>query len=939
MIIDDYLEQTNKYKIKYGDKCIVLMQVGSFYELYCITDDTSSDIYTIADLCNIQISRKNKSISEVSVNNPLMAGFPLYTLQKYTQILLNNNFTIVLIEQVTEPPNPERKVTEILSPGMNISVNNKSSNYMMILYFEFINKHLIAGISGIDLSTGKTFIYEAGSSKQDPEFANDEVFRLINTYNPAEIIVISEKLSEYDKAYILKHLNINNVLVHYKWDEYEYLDIMKKLVYQNGILEKAFCSKKSLLSIIEVLNLEKYNIARISFCCLLQFAYEHNADIIKELHPPDIFKNNQHLIIEYNSALQLNILGIHHGDRPLINILNRCNTAFGSRAFKERLLTPIINSDKLNKHYDHIEKLLENQKYKLINTKLKSIIDLERIKRKMVLFKISPSDWYSFNVSMQYAREIFQIMSDFDFDSNITIHDFNYIMEAYDSVLDLEEANKYNLQDKTNIGNFFLEGIYEDIDDLVNKYNESFSVLQNIARDINDIGQNDSTLCKLESNDRDGHFISMTKKRFETAYGINKAFMSKFEKKLLGTSTNYKLTNDDISQQSHNINYYNQLISSNVMQKYQEFVKQFICNYGETIDKVISYLTKVDISCCCAKNAHEYKYSRPKINTESRSAFLSAKNLRHPIIEHIDDSVEYIGNDISIGENGILLYGINASGKSSFMKAIGLNIIMAQAGMFVACDSLEYSPYHHIFTRISGMDNIFKGMSSFTVEMTELRNILQRCNKNSLVIGDEICCGTESVSALAIVASGIDTLIKKKASFIFATHLHELTKLKLINKYLSQQKNLGIFHMHIHIDDDNRIVYDRKLQEGQGSQIYGLEVCKSLDLPKDFMKIAEETRKEVQDLHTTIIKTKRSVYNAKIIVDKCKICGNDAIDTHHIQYQSSADNEGFIGTFHKNKKHNLVTLCKDCHKKEHDGELQIEGYVKTSEGLVLKYKK
>jgi DNA mismatch repair protein MutS len=934
MIIDDYLEYSKTYKTKYGDKCIVLMQVGSFYELYSITDDTSHDIYVIADLCNIQISRKNKSITEVSITNPLMAGFPLYTLQKYTQILLNNNFTIVLIEQVTEPPNPERKVTEILSPGMNISLNTKSSNYMMVLYFEFINKHLVAGISGIDLSTGKTFIYEAGSTKQDPEFANDEVFRLINTYNPTEVIIISDNIYDYEKSYILKNLNINNILVHYKWDKYEYIDIMKKIVFQNGILEKAFFSKKSLLSIIEVLNLEKYDIARISFCCLLQFAYEHNADIIQELHTPEVFESNQYLTIEYNSALQLNILGLYQGDKPLLNILNRCNTAFGSRAFKEKLLTPIVNADKLIQTYNDIDSLLINQKYKEVCNKLKGIIDLERIKRKMIIQKMHPLEWSAFNVSMHNAREIYCFLNDFK--GELSVIDINNIISAYEKVIDLDEASKYNLQDKSSMGNFFLEGVYEDIDELVHKYNESYSQLQKIADDINHLGQNDNTLCKLESNDREGYYISITKKRFETALGINKVFMSIFEKKILGASNNYKLTNDEMAQHSHNINYYNQLISSNVFQKYQEFIKQFVNQYGDNIDRVISYLTKIDILCCCAKNASDYKYIRPRINKESSCSYLCAQNLRHPIIEQIDDSVEYIGNNIHISENGILLYGINASGKSSFMKAIGLNIIMAQAGMFVACDDLEFSPYHHIFTRISGMDNIFKGMSSFTVEMTELRNILQRCNKNSLVIGDEICCGTESVSALAIVASGIDTLVKKKSSFIFATHLHELTKLKLIKKYVSG-KSVGIYHMHIHIDDQNRIVYDRKLQEGQGSEVYGIEVCKSLDLPKDFMKIAEETRKEVQELQNTIIKTKRSVYNAKVIIDKCGVCGDSAIDTHHIKYQSTANEEGFIGSFHKNKKHNLVPLCKNCHKKEHDNELKIEGYVKTSDGIILKY--
>jgi hypothetical protein len=118
----------------------------------------------------------------------------------------------------------------------------------------------------------------------------------------------------------------------------------------------------------------------------------------------------------------------------------------------------------------------------------------------------------------------------------------------------------------------------------------------------------------------------------------------------------------------------------------------------------------------------------------------------------------------------------------------------AQSGMFVSAENMKYYPYKKIFTRISGMDNIYKGMSSFTVEMTELRNILQRCNKFSLVIGDEICCGTESISGIAIVSAGIDTLINKGASFIFATHLHELTTMSCIKEHINNNR-LHVKHM------------------------------------------------------------------------------------------------------------------------------------------------
>ena len=286
-MIEDYLEYTKIYKEKYGDKCVVLMQVGSFFEIYTIhqNSDTSlnNDVYIIAELCGIQTSRKNKTVSEISIANPVMAGFPLASLPKFRDKILSNNYTIVLVEQVSEPPNPERKVTEIISPGTNVNIVNKRSNYIMVIYYEVINGYIIAGISGIDLSTGKTFVYEVSSLKDDPEFANDEVFRYISTYNPSELIIISEAIEEDYKKRILKNLNINNIRVHYKWNKYEHLSFFSNINKQRDILEKVFIIKKGFLSIIEILNLEKYNNARFSLCCLLEFAYEHNSDIVKGL--------------------------------------------------------------------------------------------------------------------------------------------------------------------------------------------------------------------------------------------------------------------------------------------------------------------------------------------------------------------------------------------------------------------------------------------------------------------------------------------------------------------------------------------------------------------------------------------------------------------------------------------------------------------------------
>jgi DNA mismatch repair protein MutS len=255
---------------------------------------------------------------------------------------------------------------------------------------------------------------------------------------------------------------------------------------------------------------------------------------------------------------------------------------------------------------------------------------------------------------------------------------------------------------------------------------------------------------------------------------------------------------------------------------------------------------------------------------------------------------------------------------------------MAQAGMYVACKSLKYYPYCKIYSRIPGGDNLFKGQSTFVGEISEIRNILKSADSRTLVIGDELCSGTETNSAISIVSAGIINLIEKRSSFIFATHLHELATLKRI----TELENLKIKHLSVkYIEDTNTLVFDRKLKDGAGESVYGLEVCRSLDLDDDFMKLATLIRKEIMGTDI-LLRDKKSKYNSKVIMDKCKICNvKNATETHHIKFQRDADENGFIEHFHKNKKFNLICLCEDCHNKIHNGDLEIFEAILTSNGI------
>jgi DNA mismatch repair protein MutS len=390
-----------------------------------------------------------------------------------------------------------------------------------------------------------------------------------------------------------------------------------------------------------------------------------------------------------------------------------------------------------------------------------------------------------------------------------------------------------------------------------------------------------------------------------------------------------------------------------VKQRYTESLDLLENRFSLLLDKLILFIANIDVSISNAKCSKTMNLSRPIIEEGN---FYEAVALRHPIIESNDERGIYVPNDVFLGANnnsthnhitlnasdgedvlGTLLYGINSSGKSSLMKSIGLSVVLAQAGFFVPAVELRFGLYDKLFTRIVSQDNLYKGLSTFAVEMLELKNIFNRADERSLVLGDEISQGTETESALAIVSSAILKLISLKATFIFATHLHQLGSIP----QLENLKHLIFLHLGIRYDESNdSLIYNRVLQLGMGNSLYGLEFAKSLHMDKEFLTMAQSIRENLNHGSSSVKKLqkqKRSKYNKDLYVSKCALCDESVEDVHHIAAQKDASLEGHIDHFHKNHKYNLIPLCKKHHHEVHVGKINISGFVMTDEGLKLCY--
>ena len=986
LIYEDYIKYHNEYIKKYGSQTIVFLEVGSFFELYAVPnsekkedDDGKNsfigcDMNAISRILDIQITRKNKKIKEATIHNPLMAGFPSHSMGKYRDKLLNEGYSIILIEQVTKPPNPERKVTEILSPGTVIDAYNPcDTNHLVSIYIDSFqikssDKRIYSiGFSAIHLSTGKNYVHSIVTLKQDPGMWKDETYRLMQYYNPSECIVHYSDELKFTLQELSQMWDIDEHIIHNNTNIFPEIF---KISYQNEFLAKVF-KDTDMLSPIEYLDMEREKELLLSYILMIQFVYEHKINNIMNIFYPQRVEDTNYLVLTNNCIRQLNICdnySFYKGKNDsLLSIVNKCLSAPGRRLCKERILSPSIDTQEIQQRYEFLEAFLKKNEnsyiYSSIRESLSSILDIERLHRKISLSTINPSEFYSLHnsyMSIIKTYDFLNLMNDSDISNFLELHESNIqklkdMINVYEKIFLIDDLERYPQMNHIE-RSIFIKNIYPEIDELDSIINQNKEYLECIAKELSKyVDKKAESPIKVEYNEINDWHLILTKNRGKTLKSRLKnlsnrmiSFKDKSGNEFLKKDIDEIFVKDLRSNSTivfHNENpsvneieiFSNRIISSSRKlisynkEKYLQTIHHLFKDFKEDYDTFVQYLSQLDLYSTFAKVSLENNYTKPNINTSEKSSF-TAKDLRHPIVERINNDTEYIPNDVSLNEEGILLFGTNACGKSTLMKSVGLALVMAQAGLFVPCSEYSFTPYTQLFTRILGNDNIFRGQSSFVVEMTELRSILKRANKNSLVLGDELCSGTENISAMSIIGSGLKHLCDLKCSFIFTSHLHGLTNLPIIQNL----ENLNIHHLKIHYDEDkDLLIYDRKLEEGSGPAIYGLEVCKAMDMGNDFISTAREIQFNLTDTSPKLINPKRSRYNSEVYMDLCAVCKKNAEHTHHMKEQNTADENGMIEHFHKNKKHNLIPLCEECHIKVHHGDLDIKGFIQTNKGILL----
>ena len=961
-LIKDYLRLSKEATAKYGPKTFLLMQVGAFYECYGETSDRAN-IDDFCRTCELACANKAPGV--------MMAGFRDYSLEKYLNKLQELGYTAVVHSQDAQIKE-ERALSGVYSPGTFFNSESAAlSNCVACICIERMRAKTVIGMANIDVFTGRSSVFEVETELMHAPTTYDELERFISSHTPSEIIIISDNFSQKQVEDLLNFTGIATCarLVHRLDSTNDAVQKSKRQVYQREIMARFLGPVGSGL-----LQFSTYEFATQALTYLLNFVHEHNPHLVQRIAEPAFENSSDRMVLANHSLKQLNIIdddssGAKGKCSSVCKLLNNCMTPMGARHFRTRLINPSCSAPKIQREYDITEHLLsaEGVVVDAWRPQLAQLKDLEKLNRLIMMRKCAPQMLHSFYGSLFIIGQLHSTVA-IDATTSAYLDATNPLPpKTNESVSDMC-ARLRLLLDTTldvekcaNVGadlgecDFVRAGIHAGLDAMRLKNESATKTLASIRTYLDSLivcgektRSNASDVVKIHETEKGSISLQATKRR--TKLLADQIKQQKLDQVCIcgrpfsllalmypaATGANNEITSPQLEELCRSIIVSNQKIKEIVGQIYAGFVDK-LRDWEPEFQQLIHFTTTMDLLQNQCHIAVKYKFCKPTIvssNDGSGSkSFFDARDLRHCLIERLNEDETYVANDVALGgaavpvgegtgtsgfaPRGMLIYGTNAVGKTSLIRAIGVAIIMAQAGLYVPCSSLTYCPYTTIFTRILGNDNLFKGLSTFQVEMSELRVILRTATSSSLILGDELCSGTEMDSAIAIFVAGLTQLHKVGCTFLFATHMHEIngydevrTLTKMCMKHLTVFYNKG----------KDELVYGRKLADGPGASMYGLEVCKAMHLPDDFLEFANSVRlrHRAPPSDIGILSFEPSHFNARKLKGVCERCAVElAQEVHHLLPQKDADSQNYIGHVPKNHVANLMALCTRCHDEVH----------------------
>lgn len=936
-----YQDAYEKYTALYGQVCVFL-QKGSFYEIYGQQDPKTLKYLNtgrqIMEMLSLQIHVYPDDGPNGTVG--FYGGIPIYTLDKWGSRLTGQGWSVVVIDEVKNGAGKiaRREVTRVLSPGTH--VDSAESNKAFILASLWLETCIDAppkfGVAAADLTTGQVFLYEGQATGKTDVWHTDDLRHFFQVYAPKELLVyVRGPPLTCDEEALRRCFYIPKAPIYTFSADQDQQGAFEKPLVREDYLRKLFQPKSS-LPLRTWLRCQSEAQER-ALIMLLRFTEDHAPKLAECLQAPQVWHPTQSLQIINNALTQLNLVG---GQEQCVESLFAAPlTAMGKRSLTARLCSPLADAALILKRQSEIDWLIAADKslQKSIESALAGIYDISRLHRAIVRGTVKASDVLQLYQTYESVLILCSLLGSSPFSDAAEIQQtVKVCRDQFTVQVDIQKTVK--AQENPDELGFLLNSVGPNSAAAEARVAEIYSTAGKWLKSLLEI-------CSMEGN---SVCFKPTEKNMFSVH-CPKTAMKAMEQKLKMASAEFSgpykqiqfksLTSAGRIEHPQLERFQEQLDSAKGALQRAASLEipaaciQYISATRSLWQPIEEWVLNLDLALAMAKTARVQGWVRPEIQIAEGPSRLKIQNLRHPLIENQKRQSKYVTHDISLGyedEQGWLLYGMNASGKSSLMKAIGLATLLAQIGSYVPATAMTIRPFRRIATRILNQDNLWAGLSSFAVEMSELREILAVADDQTLVLGDELCAGTESISGTAIVAAGIQHLYKAGARFVLATHLHDLMKLSPVTSLSA----LKVWHLHVEYDPvRDLLVYHRTLRPGAGSSMYGLEVAKALHLPRDMIEMAFEMRRTLLG-STAAEEAKDSSWNSSIARHSCSACGADVteLEVHHLQERSKANNKRNQDGTALNHVRNLAVLCASCHDKHHGGHLHVGPVEDTSEG-------
>ena len=808
------MQQYFSLKEEYPDS-ILFFRLGDFYEMF------NDDAELAARELEITLTSRKKGGGEKTP----MAGVPCQSVESYISQLIDKGYRVAICEQMEEPSQTsglvERDVVRVITPGTIVNndiLEDKNNNYLAAVVKDGDGY----GFGFVDVSTGEFSVTELAGAN-----ALEKVIDELSRLNPAEILM-DQATKEVDRImdFIDAQLNPSITDLEDKFSRDEAYELLTDH-FNTVSLEGFGCENKP----------HAIKVAGV----ILDFLVETQKRSLSHINQLSTYSTTDYMVLDVNTRRNLELVETMRDKSKagsLLGVIDHTVTAMGGRRLKKWLEQPLLEVDKIEDRLDAVEEIKNNILSKEdLKDLLDQVYDIERLMGKVIYGSANARDLISLKNSLVVLPEIKDLLAEFD---AAKLADLRTTLDKLEDVSGLiDKAIQEEPPTTLTEGGIIKYGYDDQLDELLDAMNEGKDWIVNLQKQERE--RTGISSLKVGHNKVHGYYIEVTKANLDAVPDdyVRKQTLSNSERYITPELKDKESQILGAQEKSMDLEY----------ELFVE-VREQVAAETERIQISADVLAQLDSLVSLADVALNNNYTKPKVNNSDE---LEIKEGRHPVVEEMMNEEVFVPNDAYLnGEEDrfCIITGPNMSGKSTYMRQVALITLLTQMGSFVPASEAEIGIVDRIFTRVGASDDLTTGQSTFMVEMNEVANILNNATDKSLIILDEVGRGTSTYDGLSIawaVTEYISNQNKIGAKSLFATHYHELTDLE---EHLPGVKNYNIAVE----EEDEDVVFLRKIIPGGADKSYGIEVAKRAGIPtevidrsKEILENLEAEEKEVEN--------------------------------------------------------------------------------------------